>query len=48
LSFHICRDLREKQGSHASECPANEIINKIEEAAKPLGFDMHKKKVSNM
>ncbi|KAH9790446.1 CBL-interacting protein kinase 32 [Citrus sinensis] len=26
-----------------SRCPANEIINKIEEAAKPLGFDVHKK-----
>ncbi|KAI9107729.1 hypothetical protein K1719_021392 [Acacia pycnantha] len=27
----------------ASKCRANEIINKIEEAAKPLGFDVHKK-----
>lgn len=26
-----------------SQCPANEIINKIEEAAKPLGYDVHKK-----
>ncbi|KAK3025972.1 hypothetical protein RJ639_040946 [Escallonia herrerae] len=26
-----------------SKCPANEIINKIEEAAKPLGFDVHTK-----
>ncbi|XP_028798257.1 CBL-interacting protein kinase 32-like [Neltuma alba] len=26
-----------------SKCPANEIINKIEEAAKPLGFDVRKK-----
>ncbi|XP_039132205.1 CBL-interacting protein kinase 32-like isoform X1 [Dioscorea cayenensis subsp. rotundata] len=26
-----------------SKCPANEIINKIEEAAKPMGFDVHKK-----
>ncbi|XP_022890726.1 CBL-interacting serine/threonine-protein kinase 3-like [Olea europaea var. sylvestris] len=26
-----------------SRSPANEIINKIEEAAKPLGFDVHKK-----
>ncbi|KAK7306823.1 hypothetical protein VNO77_44782 [Canavalia gladiata] len=25
-----------------STCPANEIINKIEEAAKPLGFDVQK------
>uniref|UniRef100_A0A2P2MGM5 non-specific serine/threonine protein kinase n=3 Tax=Rhizophora mucronata TaxID=61149 RepID=A0A2P2MGM5_RHIMU len=27
----------------ASKCPANDIIHKIEEAAKPLGFDVHKK-----
>ncbi|CAA2992204.1 CBL-interacting kinase 32 [Olea europaea subsp. europaea] len=27
----------------SSTRPANEIINKIEEAAKPLGFDVHKK-----
>ncbi|KAK1279759.1 CBL-interacting protein kinase 32 [Acorus gramineus] len=26
-----------------SKCPANEIISKIEEAAKPLGFDVQKK-----
>lgn len=26
-----------------SRCPANEIIHKIEEAAKPLGFDVQKK-----
>ncbi|XP_027080782.1 CBL-interacting protein kinase 32 [Coffea eugenioides] len=26
-----------------SKCPANEIINKIEQAAKPLGFDVRKK-----
>lgn len=26
-----------------SKCSANEIIKKIEEAAKPLGFDVHKK-----
>nr|KYP56820.1 CBL-interacting serine/threonine-protein kinase 3 [Cajanus cajan] len=26
-----------------SKCPAKEIINKIEEAAKPLGFDVQKK-----
>ncbi|MBA0684100.1 hypothetical protein Goari_025707 [Gossypium aridum] len=26
-----------------SKCPANEIIHKIEAAAKPLGFDVHKK-----
>ncbi|KAG2647688.1 CBL-interacting protein kinase 3-like isoform X1 [Panicum virgatum] len=27
----------------ASECPPKEIINRIEEAAKPLGFDIQKK-----
>ncbi|CAA2967989.1 CBL-interacting kinase 32 [Olea europaea subsp. europaea] len=27
----------------SSRCPANDIINKIEEAAKPLGFDVRKK-----
>ena len=26
-----------------SKCLENEIIHKIEEAAKPLGFDVHKK-----
>ncbi|KAL6966653.1 CBL-interacting serine/threonine-protein kinase 3 [Sarracenia purpurea var. burkii] len=26
-----------------SKCPADEIVNKITEAAKPLGFDVHKK-----
>jgi 5'-AMP-activated protein kinase catalytic alpha subunit len=26
-----------------SKCPANEIIHKIQEAAKPLGFDVQKK-----
>nr|XP_043627248.1 CBL-interacting protein kinase 32-like [Erigeron canadensis]XP_043627249.1 CBL-interacting protein kinase 32-like [Erigeron canadensis] len=26
-----------------SKCPANEIVSKIEEAVKPLGFDVHKK-----
>ncbi|KAA8520792.1 hypothetical protein F0562_014936 [Nyssa sinensis] len=27
----------------ASKCPANEIMSKIEEAAKPLGFNVHKR-----
>ncbi|XP_010541706.1 PREDICTED: CBL-interacting serine/threonine-protein kinase 26 [Tarenaya hassleriana] len=27
----------------AAKCPANELVNKIEEAAKPLGFDVQKK-----
>ncbi|KAI3461177.1 hypothetical protein Pfo_017840 [Paulownia fortunei] len=32
-----------KETRFTSKCPANEIINKIEQAAKPLGFDVHKK-----
>ncbi|KAL4333003.1 hypothetical protein GQ457_07G036260 [Hibiscus cannabinus] len=32
-----------KETRFTSKCPANEIIHKIEEAAKPLGFDVHKK-----
>ncbi|KAF4357781.1 hypothetical protein G4B88_025016 [Cannabis sativa] len=32
-----------KETRFTSRCPANEIIHKIEEAAKPLGFDVHKK-----
>ncbi|KAK6144111.1 hypothetical protein DH2020_020931 [Rehmannia glutinosa] len=32
-----------KETRFTSRCPANEIINKIEQAAKPLGFDVHKK-----
>ncbi|KAE8698008.1 CBL-interacting serine/threonine-protein kinase 9 [Hibiscus syriacus] len=27
----------------ASQCPPNEILSKIEEAAKPMGFNVHKK-----
>lgn len=26
-----------------SQCSANEIVSKIEEAAKPLGFNVHKR-----
>jgi hypothetical protein len=26
-----------------SQCPANEIMSKIEETAKPLGFNVHKR-----
>ncbi|OMO64203.1 hypothetical protein CCACVL1_21949 [Corchorus capsularis] len=31
-----------RETSFASQCPPNEIISKIEEAAKPLGFNVHK------
>ncbi|KAL9252471.1 CBL-interacting protein kinase 32-like protein [Drosera capensis] len=32
-----------KETRFTSQCPPNEIIQKIEEAARPLGFDVHKK-----
>ncbi|XAR53916.1 Non-specific serine/threonine protein kinase [Bertholletia excelsa] len=32
-----------RETSFASKCPANEIMSKIEEAAKPLGFNVHKR-----
>ncbi|GAB4825363.1 CBL-interacting serine/threonine-protein kinase 3 [Ancistrocladus abbreviatus] len=32
-----------KETRFTSQCPPNEIIKKIEEAVKPLGFDVHKK-----
>ncbi|KAL8480104.1 hypothetical protein ACS0TY_026871 [Phlomoides rotata] len=32
-----------KETRFTSKCTANEIIKKIEQAAKPLGFDVHKK-----
>ncbi|KAH0980064.1 hypothetical protein GBA52_007241 [Prunus armeniaca] len=48
-SFNL-ENLFEKQTGHVkretrftSQRPANEIMNKIEEAAKPLGFNVHKK-----
>ncbi|KAK4408324.1 CBL-interacting serine/threonine-protein kinase [Sesamum angolense] len=31
-----------KETRFTSKCPANEIVKKIEQAAKPLGFDVHK------
>ncbi|GLU00873.1 hypothetical protein SLE2022_182110 [Rubroshorea leprosula] len=34
--------LVKRETSFASQCPPNEIISKIEEAAKPLGFNVHK------
>ncbi|GAB2285155.1 CBL-interacting serine/threonine-protein kinase 3 [Dionaea muscipula] len=32
-----------KETRFTSQCPPNEILQKIEEAVKPLGFDVHKK-----
>ncbi|XP_039058066.1 CBL-interacting protein kinase 9-like [Hibiscus syriacus] len=32
-----------RETSFASQCPPNEIISKIEEAAKPLGFNVDKR-----
>ncbi|GFP88174.1 cbl-interacting serine/threonine-protein kinase 9 [Phtheirospermum japonicum] len=32
-----------KETSFTSKCPANEIMSKIEEAAKPMGFNVHKR-----
>ncbi|KAF8403564.1 hypothetical protein HHK36_011668 [Tetracentron sinense] len=40
--FEIEQEFK-RETRFTSTCPANEIINKIEEAAKPLGFDVHKK-----
>lgn len=34
--------VKKRETSFASTCPPNEIISKIEEAAKPLGFNVHK------
>ncbi|KAL0412279.1 UNVERIFIED_CONTAM: CBL-interacting serine/threonine-protein kinase [Sesamum latifolium] len=35
--------LVKRETRFTSKCPANEIMSKIEEAAKPLGFNVHKK-----
>ncbi|KAL8528387.1 hypothetical protein ACS0TY_005989 [Phlomoides rotata] len=37
-----------KETKFTSKCTANEIIKKIEQAAKPLGFDVHKKNYKEM
>ncbi|KAL8487378.1 hypothetical protein ACS0TY_023891 [Phlomoides rotata] len=37
-----------KETKFTSKCTANEIIKKIEHAAKPLGFDVHKKNYKEM
>ncbi|KAK2965516.1 hypothetical protein RJ640_008866, partial [Escallonia rubra] len=36
-------DLVKRETRFASKCSANEIMSKIEEAAKPLGFNVHKR-----
>ncbi|KAL6495615.1 CBL-interacting serine/threonine-protein kinase 9 [Orobanche gracilis] len=35
--------LVKRETSFTSKCPANEIMSKIEEAAKPMGFHVHKR-----
>ncbi|KAL5994818.1 CBL-interacting serine/threonine-protein kinase 3 [Asimina triloba] len=40
--FEIEQEFK-RETRFTSKCPAKEIISKIEEAAKPLGFDVHKK-----
>lgn len=42
LSWYLLQGYK-KETRFTSRCPANEIISKIEQAAKPLGFDVHKK-----
>ena len=40
---HLLLQEFKRETRFTSKFPANEIINKIEEAAKPMGFDVHKK-----
>ncbi|XP_026414584.1 CBL-interacting protein kinase 32-like isoform X1 [Papaver somniferum] len=40
--FEVEQSEIKRETRFTSKCPANEIICKIEEAAKPLGFDVHK------
>lgn len=35
--------LVKRETRFTSQCPANEIMSKIEETAKPLGFNVHKR-----
>lgn len=42
LGLHLVQEFK-RETRFTSTRPANEIISKIEEAAKPLGFDVHKK-----
>ena len=45
LNFLLQLTLEEfkRQTRFTSKCPPKEIVRKIEEAAKPLGFDVQKK-----
>ena len=49
-NFTVFNQTFKRETRFTSKCPPNEIIKKIEEAAKPLGFDVHKKnyKVKNV
>ena len=40
--LHLLQEFK-RETRFTSKCPANEIISKIEQAAKPLGFDVRKK-----
>ncbi|KAL1832190.1 CBL-interacting serine/threonine-protein kinase 9-like isoform X1 [Daucus carota subsp. sativus] len=41
--FEKQKGLFHRETSFASKCPPNEIMSKIEQAAKPLGFNVHKR-----
>ncbi|KAJ7951368.1 Non-specific serine/threonine protein kinase [Quillaja saponaria] len=41
--FEKEKGLVKRETRFTSKCPANQIISKIEETAKPLGFNVHKK-----
>jgi 5'-AMP-activated protein kinase catalytic alpha subunit len=41
--FEKQKGIVKRETHFASQCPANEIMSKIEEAAKPLGFNVHKR-----
>ncbi|KVH97330.1 NAF domain-containing protein [Cynara cardunculus var. scolymus] len=41
--FNESKGFVKRETSFASKSPANEIMSKIEEAAKPLGFNVHKR-----
>lgn len=43
LEFRTIQGHVKRETRFTSQRPANEIMNKIEEAAKPLGFNVHKK-----
>ncbi|XP_056160421.1 CBL-interacting serine/threonine-protein kinase 9 isoform X6 [Syzygium oleosum] len=42
-AFNDSQDLVKRETRFASQHPANEIMSKIEETAKPLGFNVHKR-----